>query len=357
MNNSTGKFSPVAVSVVAALCFINHADAQNSWRITHLYSDPAGYWQFIQLAESQGLNGQQHLAGLALTVTSHSGIVKRFEFPSDLPSDMTARRHVLMGTGPGSDFTIPQGFLPTDGGTIEFAGVDTWSYQSLPVDGYTALSRAAGPVWTTEYGVSRPWGAYNGALNGLVLFSGEVWLPIVRAESIIEYYNPTLDHYFLTGFQPEIDALDSGRTSGWVRTGQGLYAWINLYEDLFSDDPSVSADRQPSNLQPVCRLYIPPSDGNSHFFSDSHEECAAAQRSHPEYVLETAQAFLATLPDSTGQCADGAQPVYRLWNGRIDSNHRYTTSVAIRDEMLARGYIAEGSGGECVALCVGGASN
>jgi len=44
-------------------------------------------------------------------------------------------------------------------------------------------------------------------------------------------------------------------------------------------------------------------------------------------------------------------PVYRVWNARTDSNHRYTTSIATRDQMVARGYIAEGYGPDNVTLC------
>jgi len=72
-------------------------------------------------------------------------------------------------------------------------------------------------------------------------------------------------------------------------------------------------------------------------------------------VLETNAAFLATLPDAaTGACPSGQVPVYRLWNNRVDSNHRYTTSLTVRGEMISRGYIAEGYGPNAVALCVGG---
>ncbi len=48
----------------------------------------------------------------------------------------------------------------------------------------------------------------------------------------------------------------------------------------------------------------------------------------------------------------GLRPVYRLWNGRLDSNHRYTTRPEIRAAMEARGYVAEGFGPEAVAFCV-----
>ena len=38
-------------------------------------------------------------------------------------------------------------------------------------------------------------------------------------------------------------------------------------------------------------------------------------------------------------------------NQRADANHRYTTSIAIRDQMVARGSVAEGYGPNAVALC------
>jgi len=73
-------------------------------------------------------------------------------------------------------------------------------------------------------------------------------------------------------------------------------------------------------------------------------------RLHDE--LETYGAFDVPLPDlPTGTCAAGTIPVYRLWNNRIDTNHRYTTDVTIKQQMIARGYIAEGFGPEGVAMC------
>ena len=48
--------------------------------------------------------------------------------------------------------------------------------------------------------------------------------------------------------------------------------------------------------------------------------------------------FEMDLPDAvTGACPAGGVPVYRIWNQRYDSNHRYTTSTAIRDQMVAEG--------------------
>src|SRR4029450_897013 len=113
----------------------------------------------------------------------------------------------------------------------------------------------------------------------------------------------------------DIDALDSGRIAGWARTGQSFKVW-----------PSLGSGRSP-----VCRFYIPPEHGNSHFFSASPAECSSIlQKSatDPNYsgsAYESANVFFAALPDvGTGDCPMNTVPVYRLWNQRADSNHRYT---------------------------------
>lgn len=45
-------------------------------------------------------------------------------------------------------------------------------------------------------------------------------------------------------------------------------------------------------------------------------------------------------------------PVYRLWNNRTDTNHRYTMNESVRAEMIQRGWISEGYGPGGVAICV-----
>ncbi len=44
-------------------------------------------------------------------------------------------------------------------------------------------------------------------------------------------------------------------------------------------------------------------------------------------------------------------PVYRVWDNRVDSNHRYTTSWTIRNQMVAQGGVAEGYGPNGVIMC------
>ena len=70
------------------------------------------------------------------------------------------------------------------------------------------------------------------------------------------------------------------------------------------------------------------------------------------YVQETPNAFYAALSDpATGACPAATSPVYRLWNARADSNHRYTASLPIKTLMIAMGYVAEGNGPKAVAMC------
>jgi hypothetical protein len=140
----------------------------------------------------------------------------------------------------------------------------------------------------------------------------------------------------------DIDALDSGRIPGWSRTGGEFFVYAT----------------GGAGLSPVCRFYIPPQHGNSHFFSADPSECARIQSligvdpNYSGYILETPAAFHIALPNVfTGACPASTTPVYRLWNARADSNHRYTTDPVVKAQMQAIGYIAEGYGPNAVAMC------
>ncbi|TMH60230.1 MAG: exo-alpha-sialidase [Betaproteobacteria bacterium] len=172
---------------------------------------------------------------------------------------------------------------------------------------------------------------------------------VAQPVTVVEYYHPALDHYFMTSLQVEVDALDSGLFFGWSRTGWTFQA----FADSASGGPGVN---------PVCRFYIPP-PSDSHFFSAAADECAAVLAKIPtdpnfrSFVYETPSAFYIALPNTaTGACPAGTIPVYRLWNQRADSNHRYTTDPATKALMIAKGYIPEGYGPDAVVMCTPGAA-
>jgi hypothetical protein len=153
--------------------------------------------------------------------------------------------------------------------------------------------------------------------------------------TVVEFYNPTLDHYFISWIQAEIDKLDAGLTpSRWVRTGLSFKAYA-------APQPGTST---------ICRFYIPPADGNSHYFGRSAAECAAVQEQHADFVLEDAHYMNLYVP-AGGACPAATTPIYRLYNGRPDANHRYTTERSVREQMIARGWTAEGDGPDLVVMC------
>ena len=159
--------------------------------------------------------------------------------------------------------------------------------------------------------------------------------------TIVEYYDASLDHYFITAIPDEIAKLDDGTFKGWARTGQTFKAY------------GVGSTGR-TGRRPVCREYGRPEFGlDSHFYSASPDECMASMANTlGAWGLEASEVFEMDLPDATtGACPAGGVPVYRIWNGRRDSNHRYTTSTAIRDQMVAKGGVAEGYGPDAVALC------
>jgi hypothetical protein len=155
-------------------------------------------------------------------------------------------------------------------------------------------------------------------------------------EMAVEFYHPGLDHYFIAASASDISDLDNGVQQGWWRTGYTFNVWGGTGGDGTA----------------VCRYYIPPPYGDSHFFSASPRECSVAPVMFPWIVKESDSAFFIALPDTdSGACAVNEVPVYRLWNARVDSNHRYTTSPEVKAAMIANRYVAEGFGADAVAMC------
>jgi hypothetical protein len=176
------------------------------------------------------------------------------------------------------------------------------------------------------------------ATGGVIAGLGGPALPSVppATTQVVEFYAASLDHYFISADVSELAALDTEAIPGWMRTGMSFNAYSNAV----------------ANTEPVCRFYVPPQDGDSHFYSASAMECAQTRARFPEFVYESADVFHIALPDTTtGTCPFGTIPVYRVWNQRADTNHRYTTSRTIRDQMVARGYAPEGYGPDAVIMC------
>jgi hypothetical protein len=205
-----------------------------------------------------------------------------------------------------------------------------------------ALSVPLGSLPAGDYTI-RADGAFRGASqtvpNNPITASFTV-LPAPLAG--VEYYWPAADHYFVTADPGEIAALDTGRFPGWVRTGQ-----------TFNVMPSATPLSE--SLSPVCRFYGRPEAGlDSHFYSASPTECQGViDRFSNAWIYESGDVFVAYLPDpATGSCPSNTTPLYRVYDNRSDVNHRYTTSIDIRSQMINAGWLPEGYGLNAVAMCV-----
>jgi len=298
------------------------------FRIEQLYSNADGSVQFVVLVESTGSNNENLWAGQSLRATPTGGAVRTSAFPTNLPSN-TANHRVLVAT-PGfaalglvtPDYTMPAGFLPVGGGTVSYAGVSQITFASLPTDGTNALFAT---------GTIGPNVATNFAGNSASVAGGP---PVALA---VEYYNASLDHYFITDRTEEIGILDVGvQIQGWTRTGQSF----NVYTAAGV------------GTSPVCRFYIPPEKGNSHFYGRGEAECGATAAANPTFVNEESQFFHVVLPNE-GVCPSGTVPVYRVFSNRADANHRYMVDRALRDQMANdRHWLIEGDGPDFVVMCV-----
>lgn len=145
----------------------------------------------------------------------------------------------------------------------------------------------------------------------------------------IEYFHAGFGHYFVTALTGEIAKLDAGVFAGWARTGLGF----NVY--------SAAAPGRAS----VCRFFttaFPPT--SSHFYAPRGLGCEGALANR-DWQFE-GEVFYTPLPAPDGACPVGTLPVYRLYNNGQGGapGHRFTTSLAARAQMIAGGYLAEGTG-------------
>jgi serine protease len=143
----------------------------------------------------------------------------------------------------------------------------------------------------------------------------------------IEFYNASIDHYFITAFPDEAAMLDQGtQVPGWKRTGYTFRSW--------------KAGTGSGN--DACRFFGTPGRGpNSHFYTISTAECEKV-KTNPDWTYE-ALAFRAVEPLAAG-CSASYATVTRLYNNGMggQANYRFLTDSAEINRMVAKGWLVEG---------------
>jgi hypothetical protein len=161
------KFCSIAMIAGSLIAASNSRAAFHFWAIQEVYSNSSGTLQFIEFYD--GFGGQQFV-GLQEVQVSNLGntLTNTFQIPHHLPSNAmpteSFQKTFLMGTagiqaagGPAPDFIIPDGFLFTAGGSIDFFGLNGGPYTALPTDG----------------SLSRTWSNGTNALNTPKNFAGQ----------------------------------------------------------------------------------------------------------------------------------------------------------------------------------------
>jgi hypothetical protein len=138
--------------VAAALLWAQTAGATfHLITISEVYSDASGNVQYVVLQASAG--GQQFIAGHKITASQGTS-TNSFTFPANLPGDTAGRKFLVATQGFANlgivtpDYVVPNGFLFQANASVNYAGVSSVAYGSLPADGIHAVD-ALGHVVTT----------------------------------------------------------------------------------------------------------------------------------------------------------------------------------------------------------------
>lgn len=192
-------------------------------------------------------------------------------------------------------------------------------------------------------------GAITAACNVSATFkSAPVTPPVVTTTPMVEFLHPALNYYFLTSRASEIALLDV--RPPFARTGQSFLVY-----------PGAVAGTHPITRFYFDKVALAELRG-SHFYTLVDAELVALTGLNPGNVAAPklpfsegadSYAFLPLVEGVGGSCSPSLVPVLRVFRGNArfpdDPNHRFTTSTAIYNSLVAQGWDGEG-----VKFCVPG---
>ncbi len=147
--------------------------------------------------------------------------------------------------------------------------------------------------------------------------------------TVVEYYLPGANKYFITGRASEQTTLD-GLPTTFVRTGRSF---------------RIPSKQAYGNVFDVYRFYAPAPGPNSHVFVDKADHDLIVSIPNTGLVDEGAD-YGSIKPDSAGTCPSWAPVrVYRSFHdtASVESrNHRYTRSTSDYNAMTSQGWAPEG---------------
>ena len=260
------------VALLALAAFPASA-AFHLWTINEIYSNSDGTVQFLELTAITG--GQQFLGGQHLTVFPTSGGQRDFVFPSDLPGDTSGRRMLIATQGFAAlnivtpDYVVPNGFFAKDGGTVDFAGADSWNHPTLPQD-LRSLNRDNGTV-TAATNSPRNFAGASGTYTGggaptALNFQGLWYRGEVESGWGVNIAHQG-DIFFVTWFTYDTDGSQMWLVAPDVRRGTGNTYGGQLYRTTGPAFNSVPFNPAMIGITNVGSVSLSFSDANSGTFT------------------------------------------------------------------------------------------
>jgi poly(3-hydroxybutyrate) depolymerase len=161
-----------------------------------------------------------------------------------------------------------------------------------------------------------------------------------QSVTAVEYYNRSIDAFFLTARPAEQAAIDG--IADFERTGMAFAA-------------TAGSAAQAANS--ICRFYISLATPytSSHFYGLQSTDCALVQQVNPAGFTYEGIDFAVGLRSGATCPAATPVPVYRSFRpgtATRTANHRYTVSLTTYNRMASLGWTQEG-----IAFCVAAASD
>ena len=338
VNTTASEIRRVIISPAGALADAGESLAFGGDYVSKVRIAPGGRFGIAIVGVGTSRLVSFSLPGLAIrgSVTLAAGIGNElvFNHAGDRIYARSGRRAIIPDVIQGFAFdpatgTIGQAATLRIDNVAGFTGVVFLDPMALSSDGTELLVVEDTPTpRLSRYGVG------NGGLVGF-----DESLPQVRGvatprpcsstELAVEYYHTGFDHYFVTTLPTEIALLDGGAIAGWTRTGDRFY--------VYGSGSSATAA--------TCRFFSNAFGlRSSHFYTPVASECTTV-KANSVWQFE-GEVFNLKLPAADGSCQTQEVPLYRVYNAGQGGapNHRYTTKLEVRTQMVGQGWIPEGNG-------------
>lgn len=254
-----------SVPIVAAATMGSALADFDQWQINELFSNAEGTVQYIELQSAASNQGS--LSGLTLVATDISGQQQNtLEISSNLAGDtlgkklLFATQSFVQSTGLSADFEIEDGFLFTEGGSLDFAnGASVISYQAsqLAKNGVQSMSGALLPQQSDPTNYSGLTATPNPPLRGIFDTANSIMqLPVLNVPGTglfnvsFDVNSSSLEFVLRDGAYVYSQGITAGATPAEFQPGNILYIpalpfGTDIYEfnlTLISDDPVTFAD-------------------------------------------------------------------------------------------------------------------